>query len=274
MAIVTFTKMNGAGNDFVMIDHRDGQLSGRLAQIVPLMCHRHFGVGADGVILIENASEPQKGVDFKMRILNADGSEAEMCGNGARCAAVFAHRIGAASATMNFETLAGPIGAHILDDGQVRVNMSRPTDLRLNIQLEDKGRLLEVGFINTGVPHAVVFVQDVAKADVVSLGRLIRYHEQFAPAGTNVNIVALTGPDSIAVRTYERGVEGETFACGTGATAAAILAHVLHGVKLPVTVAVKGGVLKIEFEGTGSEIQNVIMQGPAEVVFEGGYTHV
>lgn len=268
--MIQFTKMNGAGNDFVMIDHREGLLESSLGTLAPRMCHRHFGIGADGLILIENSDT----ADFKMRIINADGSEAEMCGNGARCAVLFAKSLGIGAATVRFETLAGTLQAVTDEQDLVTIQMSEPFDRQDHMEIEDKGRLFDVSFINTGVPHAIVFVQNLDKADVLGLGRLIRYHEAFAPAGTNVNIVEVTGDDSIAIRTYERGVEGETFACGTGATAAAIMAHIVYGVNAPVQVAVKGGALTIDFKVNDQVINDVSMQGGADFVFQGGYEYV
>lgn len=269
---IPFTKMNGAGNDFVMIDHRDGALNSSLKDLAPRMCHRHFGVGADGLILIEKSSK----ADFKMRIINADGSEAEMCGNGARCAVKFAQALGMVGSTMTFETLAGVLHADILDDGRVSIQMSEPFGLNPRIELKDsKGRLWDVGFINTGVPHAMIFVENLDKVDVEGMGRLIRYHEHFAPAGTNVNVVQVIDGNTIRIRTYERGVEGETFACGTGATASAILASLTKDVATPVRALVKGGELAIDFQiDNDNNISQVVMTGSAETVFDGGYDYV
>ncbi len=268
MMPIAFTKMNGAGNDFVMIDHRDKPYEAQLKELALKMCHRHFGVGADGLILIEHADH----VDFKMRIVNADGAEAEMCGNGARCAVKYAEQLGLVSGTMSFETLAGILVAEILPDGLVKIRMSDPFDLNTSIELEDKGRLWEVAFINTGVPHAIIFVEDLDKVDVEGMGHLIRYHDHFAPAGTNVNVVQVINQDTIRIRTYERGVEGETFACGTGATAAAIMAHLVKEVSTQVKVLVKGGELTINFTLNDSQdVGEVDMTGAAETVFTGTF---
>jgi diaminopimelate epimerase len=267
MSEIKIIKMNGSGNDFVMIDHREGQFEARLKDLASQICHRRFGVGADGLILIESSDI----VDFKMRIINADGSEAEMCGNGARCAVLFARDLGIVSESMMFETLAGVLGAEILDQDVVCIQMSNPLDRKDHVEIEDKGRLWDISYLNTGVPHAIIFVENVDKADLLGMGRLLRYHDYFQPEGTNVNILQVIDDSAIKIRTYERGVEDETFACGTGAVAAAIMAHVVKGLSKPMTVMVKGGQLKIDFEVHGDVIKNVTMEGSADKVFEGTF---
>jgi len=263
---LNFLKMNGAGNDFVMLDNRNLalQLSG---EAIAKICDRHRGVGADGVLMVE---PPANGANFRMRYYNADGGEAEMCGNGARCFARFVNKLeGGKLPHVAFETMAGVISADFVGE-QVRINMSTPHSLKLNQQLPVAGELLTVHSVNTGVPHAVVFVDDLENVDVVKLGAGLRYHEAFAPKGTNANFVKLLGPGSIAIRTYERGVEGETLACGTGMVACALITHELHGYTSPISVLVKGGdTLRIGFEKTGAEYQNVTLHGPADFVFEG-----
>ncbi len=261
-----FWKMNGAGNDFVMLDNRD--LSLKLdGSAIAQLCDRHRGVGADGLLLAEPA---QDGGDFRMRYYNADGGEAEMCGNGARCFARFVNRLQAGQLdTVRFETLAGMISAEFPGD-QVRINMSAPHSQKLNQTLEVAGQKLIVHSINTGVPHAVVLVNDLENVDVQRLGSGLRYHEAFAPKGTNANFVKITGPAAISIRTYERGVEGETLACGTGMVACALIAHELHQFSSPISVKVKGGdTLQIGFEQTGAEYRNVTLHGPADFVFQG-----
>jgi diaminopimelate epimerase len=261
-----FWKMNGAGNDFVMLDNRNLSLKLSKDEIAQL-CDRHRGVGADGLLAVE---PPANGADWKMRYYNADGGEAEMCGNGARCFARFVNQLhGNSLAGVKFETLAGVIGAEFVGD-QVRINMSEPHSLKLNQTLNVDDTTLQVHSINTGVPHAVVFVDDLDKVDVQRLGSGLRYHEAFAPKGTNANFVKVTGPGSISIRTYERGVEGETLACGTGMVACALICHELQGFASPVSVLVKGGdTLRIGFEKTGATYLNVTLHGPADFVFEG-----
>jgi diaminopimelate epimerase len=262
-----FWKMNGAGNDFVMLDNRALSLSLGKNQIAAL-CDRHRGIGADGLLAVEPATD---GGDFKMRYYNADGGEAEMCGNGARCFGRFVNRLHQDSLKeVRFETLAGMISAEFEGD-QVRINMSAPHSLLLNQTLDVAGEKLTVHSVNTGVPHAVVFVDDLNAVDVRKLGAGLRYHTAFAPKGTNANFVKVLGPDSIAIRTYERGVEDETLACGTGMVACGLIHHELSGASSPVSVKVKGGdTLRIGFEKTKPhEYQNVTLFGPADFVFEG-----
>lgn len=265
--ILHFTKMNGAGNDFVLVDNRDGSLALDTAAIARL-CDRHRGIGADGLLAVEPA---QQGADFRMRYYNADGGEVEMCGNGARCFARFVNRLhNFALPSIRFETMAGVIGAEFLED-QVRLCMSTPHSLALNEFLPVRGRTLTVHSLNTGVPHAVVFVDDLEAVDVRGDGAALRHHERFAPKGTNANFVRIIEPGKIAIRTYERGVEDETLACGTGTVACAIIHHLLQGTPSPVQVLVRGGdTLTIGFasnpDGTFGE---VTLTGPGDFVFDG-----
>jgi len=263
---LSFTKMNGAGNDFVLLDNRDLALALTAEQIAAL-CDRHRGVGADGVLLVEPA---ENGADFRMRYYNADGGEAEMCGNGARCFARFAQKIsGHSAAEISFETPAGVIGSQSLGDS-VRITMSDPHSHRPPQILEVHNRPLEVHFLNTGVPHAVVFVDDLETVDVVKDGSALRHHQAFAPKGTNANFVQVLAPARIAIRTYERGVEGETLACGTGVCAAAILHHLRSGDAAPVSVRVRGGdTLQVGFVKTAGGFTQVTLTGPADFVFDG-----
>lgn len=262
--MLNFTKMNGAGNDFVLMDNRNGSLN-LDAKTIEKICDRHRGVGADGLLLVEPAAN---GADFRMRYYNSDGGEAEMCGNGARCFARYATRLTGAKGTVSFETQAGVISAEFPGD-LVRINMSTPKDLRLNDSVPVLGETLTIHSVNTGVPHAVIFVDDLDGADVQRIGRAIRYHEHFAPKGTNVNFVKIIDANTISIRTYERGVEGETLACGTGMVACALVFHELHGASQPVGVHVKGGeLLKVGFEKADG-YKNVTLTGPADFVFDG-----
>jgi len=263
--MLTFTKMNGAGNDFVMLDNRDGKLALEKSQIAQL-CDRHRGVGADGLLLVEPA---QNGADFRMRYFNADGGEADMCGNGARCFARFAQRVSGKTGDIAFETLAGVITARFFGD-IVQIQMSEPHSLRLNESLVVAGEARPVHSVNTGVPHAVIFVEDLEQTDIRALGAAVRYHTHFAPKGTNANFAQRLGPQSIAIRTYERGVEDETLACGTGMVACALIFHELTGAASPVQVKVRGGdTLEIAFEPVGATYQNVTLTGPADFTFDG-----
>jgi diaminopimelate epimerase len=265
LPMLRFSKMNGAGNDFVMIDNRLGDLHLAPDQIAKI-CDRHRGVGADGVLVLERASN---GADFRMRYYNADGGEAEMCGNGARCFARYASHIAGPKEKLSFETPAGVIGA-TLQDELVRLEMSEPRDLRLGITVPLPERQVPAHFVNSGVPHVVVPVDDLENADVRGLGAAIRRHEMFAPKGANVNFLKERGERQIAIRTYERGVEGETLACGTGVVASALVFAALKNVNGPIGVLVRGGnELQVGFDKTGDQFSNVTLTGPADFVFEG-----
>ena len=263
--MLRFTKMNGAGNDFVMLDNRKGELRLSREQIARI-CDRHRGVGADGVLLIERADN---GADYRMRYYNADGGEAEMCGNGARCFARFAQKVAGAWQDVTFETPAGVIGARLHDD-LVTLRMGDPRDLRLNFTLPEGPQFSTMHFINSGVPHVVIPVTDVGETDVVGDGASIRRHREFAPQGANVNFLEKRGPTSIAIRTYERGVENETLACGTGVTASALIFAAVEKVDGPITIRVRGGSdLQVGFKRKGDAFTEVTLTGPAEFVFEG-----
>lgn len=264
---LNFTKMNGAGNDFVVLDNRDGSLALTGEQIARL-CDRQRGVGADGLLAVETAG---RGVDFRMRYYNADGGEAEMCGNGARCFARFANALsGGKFEKMTFETPAGVIGAEFVGD-LVRIELSEPYDLEVETDLAIDGELMTVNSINTGVPHAVVFVEDLEATEVRRFGAAIRRNDHFSPAGTNANFVQVLAPDHIAIRTYERGVEDETLACGTGMVACAIVHFELHDGERPVRVDVRGGeTLEVTFRKTrDGDFKDVRLLGPAVVTYTG-----
>jgi diaminopimelate epimerase len=263
--MLRFTKMNGAGNDFILIDNRAGEIDLDRSQIARL-CDRHRGIGADGILLLETASDH---VDFRMRYFNADGGEAEMCGNGARCFARFANKTTGAEGEISFETPAGIISAELAGD-LVTLQMTEPTDLRFNIPLRIGGEKRIVHFINSGVPHVVVPVAQVGDVDVLREGSAIRHHEMFSPKGANVNFIEKRGADKIAVRTYERGVEDETLACGTGVVASALVFAVSDDVKGPIDVIARGGdELRVGFTKAGTTFEDVTLTGPAEFVFEG-----
>jgi diaminopimelate epimerase len=265
LIVLHFTKMNGAGNDFVLIDNRAGEIHLNRSQIVRI-CNRHRGIGADGVLLLEKSSN---GADFRMRYFNADGGEAEMCGNGARCFARFANKVAEAQTKISFETPAGVISAELTGD-LVRLEMTAPTDLRLNLKLAVADENKIVHFINSGVPHAVIPVSRIDDVDVRREGAAIRYHKIFSPKGANVNFIKTRGDKKIAVRTYERGVEDETLACGTGIVASALIFAATENANSPITVIARGGdELQVGFEETKGQFHNVTLTGPAEFVFEG-----
>jgi diaminopimelate epimerase len=263
--MLRFTKMNGAGNDFILIDNRAGDVRLDSSQIARL-CDRHRGIGADGVLLLENANNR---ADFRMRYFNADGGEAEMCGNGARCFARFANKVARAQRKISFETPAGVIVAELVDD-LVKLQMTEPTDLGMNLKLSVANENKIVHFINSGVPHVVIPVPRIDDIDVPREGSAIRSHKMFSPKGANVNFIEKRGPKKIAVRTYERGVEDETLACGTGIVASALIFAAAEDTGGPITVIARGGdELQVGFERTGNEFRNVRLTGPAEFVFEG-----
>jgi diaminopimelate epimerase len=259
-----FYKMTGGGNDFILIDNREGRTDAdALRPSIPRICRRKLSVGADGLIVIEHSAKAH----FRWRFFNADGSEAEMCGNGGRCAALLAHSLGMAPAELTFETLAGIIRARV-KGAVVKLTLPSPSDIRLGISLPIDEEEISVDFINTGVPHAVILASDLKEVDVVGLGRKIRHHEAFQPAGTNVDFVTV-GQDAIQIRTYERGVEDETLACGTGAVAAAVIAGLRGLASSPTTVIPRSGEsLTIYYEG-GAKIQELSLEGEVRLIYRG-----
>jgi len=258
--------MSGSGNDFIIIDNRAEIVDEtRLTQLITGACRRKMAVGADGLILIENSDK----ADFKWRFFNKDGSIAEMCGNGARCTARFAFLNQIAGERMAFETVAGIVSATIKND-LVKIKMTDPFDFKPDYTISLENETLAVSSINTGVPHVVIPVDDIETVDVVTLGRKIRYHQEFAPAGTNVNFISLQENGVAAIRTYERGVEDETLACGTGSVAGAIvLAHTFQQ-RSPVEIITRSGSkLNIYFELREKVIQNTYLEGDARVIYQG-----
>ena len=263
--MLRFTKMNGAGNDFVLLDNRAGDLQLTREQIARV-CDRHRGIGADGVLLLER---PTNGATFRMRYYNADGGEAEMCGNGARCFARFADRTAGPLDELSFETPAGVIGAK-MEGELVRLQMSEPKDLRFGLKIALNDETIAASFIDSGVPHVVVAVEKIDGVDVRSLGARIRHHQMFAPRGANANFIEKRGERSIAIRTYERGVEDETLACGTGVVASALIFAATEKLEGPVEVTVRGGdTLQVSFSRDGERFTDVTLTGPADFVFDG-----
>ena len=265
----TFRKMHGAGNDFILFDDRSLTFPSHDRAWLSKLAARRTGIGSDGIILIQ----PSELANFRMRFFNPDGQEAEMCGNGLRCAVRFATELGMGNRIVEVETAKGILKAE-LDGTQVRTQMIVPTGWLSNLVVAVAGTRLVFHAVNTGVPHAVTEWPDLDRCDVFTLGRAVRHHHLFAPAGTNVNFMAVTGPHSLRVRTYERGVEGETLACGTGAVAAAFVAARLGRVVPPVQVETAGGyILTVDFTLRGSSAENVTLTGPAENVFDGTVTY-
>ncbi len=263
---IKFWKMHGAANDFILIDDREQRFPVNDREFIERMARRRTGVGCEGVILIQ----PSETDHFRMRFFNPDGGEVEMCGNGARCIARLAADIGAAPAKMTIATMAGQLRAEISDSGRVKLWMTEPVDWRMQQHLAVDGEDIVCHSVNTGVSHVVVAVDDLAAVDVERMGRAIRYHKAFSPAGTNANFFQPTGPSSVAVRTYERGVEAETMACGTGIVATGLVAGRLGMVKPPVTLlSASCHNLEVDYRLTDNGADNVTLEGPAEYVFKG-----
>lgn len=259
---IPFWKMQGAGNDFILVDDRSQTFPVDHASFIAHLCDRRRSVGSEGLLLIQ----PSASADFRMRFFNPDGAEADLCGNGARCIARLAVEIGAAPAQMSIETAAGPVRAEILSSG-VRLHLPPPKDWRLHLSMPWKSQEFPLHFVDTGVPHAVAIVEDLAAVDVAALGSAIRRHPLFAPAGANADFIQITGPDSLAIRTYERGVEAETLACGTGIVAAVLVAEKLGLVQAPARVKTAGG------DTLEVATAPLTLTGPAEHSFRGEITY-
>lgn len=264
--MIEFYKMSGSGNDFIIIDNMDLSLDvGDLSEFARKVCQRNFSVGADGLVVIE----PSDVADFKWRFFNSDGSVAEMCGNASRCVARFAYMKGIAGQKMSWETIAGVISAEINDD-LIKVKLTDPSPVESSIKIEAEGQTFVLDSIDTGVPHAVVFVDDLDGYDVFNQGRKIRFHEHFSPRGTNADFAFVISKNKIKVRTYERGVEDETLACGTGMVAAALIAAQRGLVESPVDVLVKSGeTLRVYFENQNSLWREIYLEGGVKIVYQG-----
>jgi len=258
--------MNGAGNDFILLDNRAGKIKLSREQVA-FLCHRQRGIGADGLILLERCTSGR--ADWAWDFYNSDGSTAEMCGNGSRCFARFIQKVAGVQGEFTFETIGGIVRA-ALQGERVTIHLMQPKDLRLEEKLTLNSGTQVVHSFTVGNPHTVVYVEDADKAMVQEMGREIRRHPHFAPAGINVNFVQKLAPGRIRVRTYERGVEGETLACGTGVTTAALITAKLHQFPSPVQAQVQNGdVLEIGFAEKNGTFTDVTLTGPAKFVFEG-----
>lgn len=262
MIRVPFSKYTGCGNDFILIDNRQGSLRNLRAKDIARLCHRNFGIGADGLILLENG--------FRMRIFNSDGSEAEMCGNGVRCLMKFIKDLGYPEKKAAIQTLAGTVHVSLLGD-LVAVSMPNPDKIMQHL-VEIDNQPLHISHLDTGVPHAVIFVEDLPSARWMELAPKIRFHPAFAPKGTNVNF-AQVREQHIILRTYERGVEKETEACGTGATATAVAAAHLYNLASPIKILPKSLIpIEISFTKIGrNTFKDLVMAGPAEKIFHGEF---
>jgi diaminopimelate epimerase len=264
---IPFFKLQGSGNDFILIDNRSLRLSTQhMNTWAKSLCTRAFGIGADGLIFIDSAPKDMA-VDYMWHFYNADGSRAEMCGNGSRCVARLAFELGIAGKNQVFLTDAGPIQAQYIEEtGQIKVQLTKAADLELDMTIsKDNGETMQVHFVNTGVPHAVLLTSNLKKIDVKSLGSSIRFNPRFAPFGTNVNFVQIENRDHLLLRTYERGVENETYACGTGASASVYVAHALDKCSKHVSVTTSGGEkLEVHLEN-----DDIFLQGDAIIVYTG-----
>ncbi len=264
---IDFYKMSGSGNDFILIDNRDSKLNGyNPSKLATSLCRAKYSVGADGLIIIESSDR----FDFKWHFFNADGTKAEMCGNGARCVARLAYILGICSDKLNFETEAGIIKAEVERD-LVKLEMPIPKKIHLNKTLKIDEKQIAFHFINTGVPHTVIFSEkDLENIEVKQLGKGIRFHPHFQPSGTNVNFVKKVSENSVKIRTYERGVEDETLSCGTGAVAASLISHCLNMVNSPVKVYTKSGeFLEVSFIAEIGGFKEVFLKGEARLIYQG-----
>ena len=265
MKKIDFYKMSGSGNDFIIIDNRDNIIDKNgLSNFIAKVCRRKMSVGADGMILVENTDS----ADFKWRFFNSDGSIAEMCGNGARCVARFAYLNEIAGSKMTFETLAGIVEAEVIGE-RVKVKMTDPSELKTGDTIELENELVSISSINTGVPHVVIVKDSTDDVDIVKIGREIRYHDKFLPAGTNVNFACHIKDNTIAIRTYERGVEDETLACGTGAAASAIVMANKMNMNSPLSVLTRSGeYLNVFFKEKEDQYYDIYLEGDARIIYK------
>ena len=263
---IPFIKMSGSGNDFIIIDNRKPLIDEEvLSRFIVNVCRRKMSAGADGLILIE----PSESADFRWRFYNSDGSRAEMCGNGARCAARYAQINGIADNKVTFQTDVGLVAAEIIGD-RVKVKMTDPSAVNQELNVELKSGRQTMATVNTGVPHAVLVENDLNMIDVRGLGHEIRFHNDFAPAGTNVNFITNLADDTISIRTYERGVEDETLACGTGAVAGALVTAERLGLGGPIHVKTRSGItLTVHFSLLDGVFRDVYLEGDARIIYSG-----
>ena len=270
---VDFTKAEASGNDFIIVDNRNNALEGKISDFgdfAKSACMRKYSVGSDGVLVLENSGR----ADFRMRIFNPDGSEVSMCGNGIRCSSLYAYLAKWCQASMKIETGAGLLEARV-DKGLVRVKMTPPDDIKLDQNIGVGKTIMNIHTINTGVPHVVHFTENIGRYPVREMGSKIRYHKVFEPEGTNADFVKMRDKSTIEVRTYERGVEDETLACGTGVVASAVISHLVNGAEEPVNVLTRSGdTLRVYFKKEHSRFSDVYLEGKAHIVYKGGLDYV
>lgn len=269
---IEFIKIEGAGNDFILIDNRETKYSFSLPTLARVLCHRHFGIGSDGLIVLESS----KVADIKMCFLNPDGSEGAMCGNGGRCVAEYTI-LNQKKSRVSIEALDYVYNAEIVD-GNIKLQMKNPSELKFDLKYSFQNEVILGDFINTGSEHLVVYAENLPASlcnrleeiDIKTIGRFLRYHEYFHPRGTNVNFIEKVGECEIKIRTYERGVEDETLACGTGSVGSAIMVALKYSWKPPIKVQTRSGsILSINFQLDGKNISDVSITGPAKITFTG-----
>jgi len=277
MKKIIFYKTVASGNDFVLIDNRKARLNnqtGKIADLARNICQRKTGVGADGLLFLEKA----KKADLRMRIFNADGSEAEMCGNGARSTAAYLSCIAKLKKKkLKINTVAGQIQAEVKKD-LAKIKITHPKDINFDIPVDIEPRPVKASYIDTGVPHVVIFVEGLDTINVRTIGRAIRYHRKFSPRGTNVNFVEVLKDNLIKVRTYERGVENETLACGTGSVASSIITFLKfvdrkkkRGTFKMRVLTLSTDVLNVYFDYDFNKINNVWLEGKVKFLYKGEY---
>ena len=280
---IDFAKVVASGNDFIIVDNRENKIKEKIidfADFARFSSRRKHSVGADGVLVLEDSAK----ADFKMRIFNPDGSEVTMCGNGIRCSALYAFTNKWCGPSMKIETQAGILEATVKEEsvypaharmGWVKIKMTPPKNLKLDQNIGVGKTILAIHTVDTGVPHAVHFVDGIKDYPVKDMGAKIRYHKIFEPEGTNADFVKPIDKSTISVRTYERGVEDETLACGTGVVASAIISNLVNGTQQPVSANTEGrDVLKVHFKKEHNRFSDVHLEGKSHIVFEGGMDYV
>jgi len=262
-----FAKLSATGNDFILFDNRDQLFRGDEERLFRALCTRRVAIGADGILLIEHAPSVKSSAFFTMRYFNRDGRESEMCGNGACASAYYAFRHGIAPAEMQFE-VGGDLYHAVVAGNRVRLRMQKPWDLDLTPHALEENCMEEGGYVNTGVPHYVLFTPQIEQVDVAGLGVKYRHHPKFQPAGTNVNFAAIDRASHFYLRTYERGVEEETLACGTGTVAAAVFAHLKKQMPFPIHVTTRGGELTVYGD---AHLEKLELEGDVRLVYYGEF---
>lgn len=262
MTMLPFHKVVGSGNDFILLDARKRSFAKAPSHIARIWCDRKQGVGADGLLLVTRS----KKADARMRIFNPDGSEAAMCGNGLRCVAWYLHAQDHGQRSLSIETGAGILEARIVSRERIQILLASFSNLRLGRSVTFQGKRYHLHSVNTGVPHAVALVSDRRRIDLALFGRFVRFHRLFQPGGTNVDLMEILSPSRIAIRTYERGVEGETLACGTGAAACAVIGVALGKLMSPIQVMTASGEKLI----VRLKEKQPSLEGPARILFSGG----